>query len=166
MDKLLHDSLRPATCPTGIPSEIINLVDTVDWTGFGTAYGEAEGSIPHYLKNLFCSDSNVANEATHQLWCSLCHQHAFISSAALPAYPILIRALINLDEKPKIEILDIMSGFASCLHRGALNKSLIEWEIKLYNLMLADRPLFKDLAEHPDKDINNFSQAILSDLNA
>ncbi len=74
----------------------------IDWRDFDTANGNAAENIPYYvpngdgrgyvpgvarsLINLFSGDKKTALQASCDLWCSLCHQHSFVSSAALSAY--------------------------------------------------------------------------------
>ena len=49
-------------------------------------------SVPRSLWDLFSGDRERAIRATGDLWAGLCHQHAYISSAALPAYDFLMIA--------------------------------------------------------------------------
>ncbi|MDQ5936624.1 MAG: hypothetical protein QG574_3960 [Cyanobacteriota bacterium erpe_2018_sw_21hr_WHONDRS-SW48-000092_B_bin.40] len=91
----------------------------VDWSKYETAYGAASGtndwgSVGEQLLNLASQDDEKAMKAAHHLWCGLCHQHAFISSAALPALPFILEVLDNANETIALEILDILLGFAAC----------------------------------------------------
>ena len=94
-------------------SEIIKQIDSIDWSKYETAYGVAK-KVPNQLKQLFSESREDQFKAAHDLWCGLCHQHAYISSASLPAYPFLKNALANADEELMIEFLDIFAGFAVC----------------------------------------------------
>ena len=42
----------------------------------------------------------------------------YVSSAALPAYDILLLGLQILDDKLKFEIIDMLYGFAICIPKG------------------------------------------------
>jgi hypothetical protein len=91
----------------------------VDWSKYETAYGSASGtnewgSVGEQLLNLASQDDEKAMKATHHLWCGLCHQHAFVSSAALPALPFILEVLDSANESLALEILDILLGFAAC----------------------------------------------------
>ncbi len=47
----------------------------------------------------FSENHEEAMQATNHLWCGLCHQYAFISSASLPAFDFLLYGLKNLDNE-------------------------------------------------------------------
>lgn len=135
----------PKICPTNIPFEIEAKIDKVNWANFETAYGNAEKTIPIYLKNLFCDDAKIAMDATHQLWCSLCHQQAYISSAVLPSYDILKIGLLQLDDKLKIELLDIFQGFSECTngkYYTSINRTANNWEQEVRQKLINDIILF------------------------
>jgi hypothetical protein len=161
------DILIPNACPTNIPSEIAEKIEKVNWADFETAYGNAEKTIPFYLKNLFCQDTKIAMDATHQLWCSLCHQHAYISAAALPSYEILKIGLLQLDDKLKIELLDIFRGFSECTSDKyfiAIKRTPQNWERELKQKLIVDIDLFKELAKHTDEEISVFAYNVIEDL--
>lgn len=109
-------------------NDIKNQIQSIDWSQYETAYGNAGEDIPSYtdpkhiipkmetqLLNLFSDDHEIAMEATHNLWCGLCHQYSFVSSAALPACEFLLYGLKTLDNELKIELLDILRGFVSVI---------------------------------------------------
>ncbi|MDF2193452.1 hypothetical protein [Paraflavitalea sp. CAU 1676] len=163
----LAASLIPKTCPIEIPADIENEIDKINWTGYHTAYGSATNTIPFYLKNLFCADNKISMDATHQLWCSLCHQHVYISTAALPSYDILKIGLTKLDNKLRIEILDIIRGFSTCTsdkYYTATNHTPADWERALKQKLLADLKLFQKLTNHPNSEISAFATDIVDDL--
>ena len=108
---------------------LYKMIDEIDWSQYETAYGNAAQDIPHFqagktpsvprsLWDLFSGDRERAIRATGDLWAGLCHQHAYISSAALPAYDFLMIALRELDDELKVELLDIFLGFAHREKRG------------------------------------------------
>ena len=88
-------------------------VNQIDWTNYETAYGIAH-NIPKLLIDLIGNDQQKTLDATHNLWCGLCHQHAYASSAAEPAYPFLKEVLIHTTPIIQVELLDIFYGFAVC----------------------------------------------------
>jgi hypothetical protein len=161
------DILIPKVCPTNIPSEIGEKIDKINWADFETAYGNAEKTIPFYLKNLFCTDTEIAMDATHQLWCSLCHQHSYISTAALPSYEILKIGLLQLDNKLKIELLDIFQGFADCTSDKyfiAISQTPKPWEKELKEKLINDTTIFKELITSNDEGVSDFACALFSSL--
>jgi hypothetical protein len=161
------DILTPKICSTNIPSEITKKIENINWVDYETAYGNAEKTIPFYLKNLFCSDAEIALDATHQLWCSLCHQHAYISTASLPAYDILKIALLELDNKMKIEILDIFQGFAICTNNEYLNSLKVKpekWQLDIRQKLNTDIKIFEELRNNSDELIADFSNFIYENL--
>lgn len=163
MDKnesAIPDSLKPKLCQDKIPIEIIGMIEKVTWADFHTAYGNAEKTIPYYLGNLFCADESIAMDATHQLWSSLCHQHAFISDAALPSYSILRTGLLSLNDDLKVEILDIFTGFAECTRRNIITHELLGWEKRLQQMLGQDRNVFTELALNENDTIAYFAKRI------
>lgn len=157
--------------------EIEQTILTTDWSQYETAYGNAAQDIPYYvtagdgrefipkvsqsLLDLFSGHRQAAMKATHDLWCGLCHQHTFISSAALPAYDILFYGLQHLEEDLKIELLDIFYGFAVCSSRENAPGS---WQGQLRTKLAADMPYFQSLTVHSNEDIAGFSANILEAL--
>jgi len=139
-------------------------INKINWLQYETAYSATGEKIAIYLKELFCEDKERILEATHMLWCSLCHQHAYISSAALPSYEFLKYALLNFDDYIKIEILDIFAGYAVCIKYNyyySINKSNeISWIYQLKIKLTNDIKLFEDLASYPNEDISYFAKSI------
>ncbi len=136
--------------------DIINLIDSINWVDFDTVYGNASPMIPQYLKDLFSSDWHLAMKASHELWSSLCHQHVYVSSAALPAYDIFRFGLLHLHDAIKIELLDIFLGFTVCTKIDDEES----FKRKIYEKLLQDLPLFQQLANHSHEDISYFAQKI------
>src|SRR4051794_22817082 len=91
-------------------------VAAVDWTAFRTAYGRAD-DVPGQLIRLASPDKSTALQASHELWCGLCHQHVQVGTAALPALPFLLEAIRGADDALAYEILDIILGFAKGVNR-------------------------------------------------
>ncbi len=157
--------------------DIINAISAIDWSQYTTAYGNAaqnhtyvvplpdnRGYMPNIaqsLKDLFSDNQPLALQASHDLWCDLCHQHAFISSAALPAYDILYYGLQILDTALKVEILDIFYGFAVCTAHDAHSNS---WQAQLRTKLKNNFDTFVQLTTHPHEDIAAFAEDIVSAL--
>jgi hypothetical protein len=161
----IPDSLKPKLCLDKIPMEIRAMIEQVKWVDFETAYGNAEKTIPYYLENLFCTDESTAMDATHQLWCSLCHQHAYVSDASLPSYNILKLGLLRLNDDLKVEILDIFAGFAGCIRRNSTSNDLLSWEKQLQQNLLQDRNIFAELAISDNETMRYFAGMICESLN-
>jgi hypothetical protein len=101
--------------------------------------------------------------ASHDLWCGLCNQHAYVSSAALPALPFILEILDRAEEALTVEILDILLGFATCTRpEGAQSTPL--WVSELRDRVGVLLPRLRVLAEHPNDDIADFAQLIIEDL--
>lgn len=94
----------------------------IDWSRFETAYGPAR-KVPGWLLDFVHANGARARRAGHQLWCSLCHQHAYVSSAALPALPWIVAVLQRTDEQLVCEALDILLGFVRCTDPGQVQQA-------------------------------------------
>ena len=161
-----------------LKEKVRKLVEEVDWSAWETAYGRADQEIPYYVQtgdgrgympkaaqsllDLFSEDKEKALQAAHDLWCGLCHQHSYVSSAALPAYDILMLALCSLNDEMKVELLDIFAGFAACtsekdLHTGG-------WRGELRERLETDRPVFQQLSRQENEDVASFAELVLEYL--
>ena len=150
---------------------LYKMIDEIDWSQYETAYGNAAQDIPHFqvgktpsvpssLWALFSGDREKAMQASSNLWAGLCHQHAYVSSAALPAYDVLMLGLQELDSQLKVELLDIFLGFAVCTGRSAET----DWERQLREKLEADLPVFAGLVSSENEDISYFSGRIVEEL--
>ena len=146
-------------------------IDEIDWSQYETAYGNAAQDIPHFqagktpsvpnsLWALFSGDRERAMRAASDLWAGLCHQHAYVSSAALPACDVLMLDLQELDDELKVELLDIFLGFAACTGRSAET----DWEKQLREKLTNPLPVFAGLVSSEHEDISYFSQRIVEEL--
>ena len=160
----IPDSLKPKLCQDIIPVEIRDMIESVKWVDFNTSYGNAEKTIPYYLGNLFCADESIAMDATHQLWSSLCHQHAYVSDAALPSYSILRLGLLRLNDDLKVEILDIFAGFAGGISRNSAFHELLSWEKQLQQMLFQDQNIFAELALNDNETMSYFAKMICESL--
>lgn len=150
---------------------LYKMIDEIDWSQYETAYGNAAQDIPHFqvgktpsvprsLGELFSGDRERAMRAASNLWAGLCHQHAYISSAALPACDFLMLALQEMDDKLKVELLDIFLGFAVCTGRSAET----DWERQLRDKLTSHLPVFAGLVSSENEDISYFSERIVEEL--
>lgn len=135
-------------------------IDAIDWSRFCTAYGPAV-AVPDQLRQLL-GGGPEAMDASHHLWCGLCHQHAYVSSAAMPALPFILEALERADEALTVEILDILLGFASCT-RPDLGE-LPAWAVELRHRLIEYLPRLRGLAAHPNDQIADFARLVIEHL--
>jgi hypothetical protein len=149
-------------------------LDSIVWKDFCTAYGPAV-MVPDQLRRLAGLNRKVALDASHELWCGLCHQHDQVGSAALPALPFLLNVLDSADRELTVEILDILLGFAVGTNpRRAVEfqrshgrkefESEQSWVSDLRANLLAESSRFQQLASTQDEDIADFAQLILEEL--
>lgn len=135
-------------------------LSAIDWTKWETAYGPA-ANVPSQLESLMDSrDLSERQNAAHALWCGLCHQLAYVSSAAVPTLPFLLEILDRADDATAVEILDILVGFAWCT-RPNLNPPLPDWAAQLRNRLAEELPRFRQLAGHQNQEISAFCERIL-----
>ena len=97
----------------------------IDWASYRTAYGPAD-EVPTLLSALRFGSGDAPPKAAGRLHDCLCHQRAFVSSAALPAFPFIAEVLAShasdrgtgrADDKRDFvaeELLEIVFGFAEC----------------------------------------------------
>ena len=141
----------------------------IPWADFGTAYGPAV-NVPDQLRRLAGPDEQAALAASHELWCGLCRQHAYVSSAAAPALPFLLEVLDRAGEQLAIEILDMLMGFAVCTRPGAgsagpgFYPSAPGWVGELRAAVAAERPRLERLATHPNAEVADFARGVLEEL--
>ena len=156
LEKEESDIMAPKLCQSETPVEVLEMIAKINWIEFGTAYGNAENTVPIYLKNIFCADESVALLAAHQLWCSICHQGVNMADAALPSYEILKIGLVKLSEKLKIEVLDMFTGFALCTSKEYVTSrnELLGWEKQVQQKLIGDRDLFNSLIGNSNENIS------------
>ena len=137
-------------------------LDLIDWTHYQTAYGVAT-NVPQQLRRLASTDHADAMAASHDLWCGLCHQHAYVSSAALPALPFLLDVLRSANEALTTEILDILLGFANCTSATYPGK-VPPWAQELRQQLKHAWPEFAHLLHHSNTEIADFADTIQHSL--
>lgn len=154
--------LKPKICIALLNNAIVDRINEIDWSQYYTAYGSARNTVPYYLKNIFCSDKSIALDATHQLWCSICHQGVNMAAAALPSYEILKIALLELDDDLKVEILDMFAGFALCMSKEyiASPNELCGWEKVVQQKLVRDRGIFDSFVINSNQDISDCAKIL------
>jgi len=144
----------------------------IDWSQFQTAYGVAT-TVPKQLIQLRSEDEQATLSAAHDLWCGLCHQHVQVGSAALPALPFLMEVLIAAGDQLKIEILDILLGFAITtdpirLEHWAKNSGhdvdRPAWIAELRSALIEQLQVIAPLQAHSNSEVADFARAIIGDL--
>lgn len=138
-------------------------IDEIDWAAYSTAYGPAD-MVPIQLKQLASDDHAISMSASHELWAGLCHQHAYISSAAPLAFPFILEVFETANEDLSVEILDILDGFAVCSIPNAIKGLTEEWEEQIRHLLIEQLPRFQGLAQHKNEWIAEFAQHIIESL--
>jgi len=134
-------------------------LEAVDWARHETAYGAAT-AVPNRLRRLRSPDRKTALRASHDLWCGLCHQHAFASSAALPALPFLIGVLESAGDELAAEILDILKGFAVCSAPDVAADTA--WLGRLRADLLRHESLFAGLQASANEEVSGFAADIVA----
>ena len=138
-------------------AEFRTRVHAIDWLEFHTAYGIAT-TVPQQLIRVAGSSHADAMKASHELWCGLCHQHAYVSTAALPACPFLLEVFDSAGRELRIELLDIFRGFAVCTRP---EHDPADWAMALRKLMAERIPMFQSLCSDDDEEISGFSEDIV-----
>lgn len=132
-------------------------IDSIPWQEFDTAY-EAPESVPLDLKLLMFGDQKQALKASHHLWCGLCHQHAYLSSAAEPAFPYLMLALRESGDLVKIDILDILLGFVR------FQQPDINFTQRILNAIVEQRPEIEKLKDSSNEEVADFADSVCEAL--
>lgn len=138
-------------------------VRAVRWSDWETASGRAD-AVEEQLIALR-SELPKALAATHELWAGLCHQHAYLSSAALPALPFLLEVLDQAPETLTIELLDILVGFAELTAPGVASGPP-SWAVELRVHLEAAHRTFDALALHPNSEISDLAGRAVAALAA
>jgi hypothetical protein len=137
----------------------------VQWSSLQSAYGSAQ-DVGKWLIDLTSLDWDTAFNASHMLWCSLCHQHAFISPAAVPALPFLFEVGKAATEGLLVELLDIFCGFAICSEPPGHGNPPGEWVATLRAELKLEAGWFRELRSLPNPDGAAFAATIVECLEA
>lgn len=155
--------------------EIEKAILTVRWGDYETVYGNAAEDRPYtvngggqgitpnvetLLLTLFGEDKEAALKASYKLWDELCHQTQ-VSSAALPAYDILLPGLELLSDELKEEALDILYNMIGGIPKG---EPPGPWKAELRAKFERDEGIFRRLKTHPNEGVSSFAELILDQL--
>ncbi|WP_188998576.1 hypothetical protein [Deinococcus roseus] len=148
--------------------DVESRIRATDWTKYRTAYGIAV-KVPDQLIQLRSADPGLAAQAGHELWCGLCHQHVFASSAALPALPFLLEIFDSASEQLQEELMDIFYGLVVCsspLHEMSPrhDPEPAGWWGQLRQQLHAEHLRFAALVSHPNAEISGFAEMIIEEL--
>jgi len=135
-------------------------LESIDWAVFKTAYGTAT-FVPKLIVQLAGNNHEIAMGASHELWCALCHQHAYVSSAALPSLPFILKVLDGANDALSVEILDILLGFAVCETDGTENAPWLE---QLRAEVTREHRRFRALSSSQNETVAYFAVAILEKI--
>ena len=127
------------------------------------AYGSAR-DVGRWLIELTSPDWGTAFHASHMLWCSLCHQHAYISPAAESALPFLFEVAKEADERLLVELLDIFCGFAVCSEPPGAALPEGDWVKSLRAKLIDEVAWFRSLQLLDSADAAGFVKRILASL--
>ncbi len=155
-------------------AKINKRLDAIAWGDFGTAYGPAV-KVPDQLRRVAGPDRKAALDATHELWCGLCHQHVQVGSAAVPALPFLLYVLDAADRDLTVELLDILLGFAIGVNRQRAldfqwslghteSRPEEQWVADLRAALLVEMSRFRQLAASCNEEVAGFAGQILREL--
>ncbi len=134
-------------------------VGRVEWSEYQTAYSDG-AAVPTDLRRLLFGDLESAMGAADHLWASLCHQHAYLSSAALPAYPFIALALSHAPERLAVEILDIIRGFAT-VRISEFGIDQHAWHDSATQSDAGRSEPLRELASDENEDVRDFARQIL-----
>jgi hypothetical protein len=144
--------------------DYVSRANAIDWASFRTAYGPGR-DVGRWLIDLLSEDWETAFQASHKLWCGLCHQHAYASPAAAPALPFLLEVAKKADERLLVELLDILAGFAVCSRPpGHARPAGREWVGQLRADLVAQLDWFRSLRPSPNEDVDYFAEVIVDCL--
>ncbi|MCX6952433.1 MAG: hypothetical protein NTV51_09745 [Verrucomicrobia bacterium] len=136
---------------------IVDEMARIDWLGFSTAYGAPDTVSPD-LRLLLFGSQRQALAAAHRLWCGLCHQHAYVSSAAEPALRFLLIGLKESNDLLRVEILDILLGFVVCYDPA------VPFSVRILAEMKGEKTFLADLQQSSDKEVAEFARSICGAL--
>jgi hypothetical protein len=140
-------------------------VKAIDWAALESAYGSAR-DVGQWLIDLRSPDWDTASHASHMLWCSLCHQHVFISPAAVVALPFLLEVGKSADERLLVELLDIFCGFALCSASPDGGRPPGAWVAHVRVGLLRELEWFRCLRTLSNEDVAGFARAIVESLSS
>lgn len=150
---------------TDIAPDYLDRLQFVDWEEYRTAYGTA-ALVPDQLRRLASEDQSVAFAASIELSDSLCHQHAYMMNATLPALPFILEVLDVADDRLTVEILDTLLGFARNSHTDEDVSGVYPWIIEVRERLHAEQGRLEHLAASSNPEVRDFAAFVLEVLQA
>ena len=137
--------------------QISSELQIIDWSGYSTAYNAPESVAPDLKLLLFGSEAQ-ASRATHRLWCGLCHQHAYVSSAAEPALPFLLLGLKESSDPIRVDILDILLGFVVCYDPK------LPFSRRIFGRLKSEYQYMFDLVSYSHQGVAELAKSIIDEI--
>lgn len=136
-------------------------IKSIKWKKYKTAYGVAK-DVPKDLIDLFSPNLDIACHALFNLETKLCHQHVFVSSAAVPAFPFILEALDSNNELT-VDILELLLGFARCTcpKRKLENE---DWVNEIWANVANEKSRFEKYMKSDVKDIREYAELLLTHI--
>lgn len=136
---------------------IWNKIHEADWAELDTAYGAAE-DVPDQLEALRSASDEEALRAAGKLSGGLCHQGAFVSSAALPALPFILDALEECSAGVQQELLNMLVGMADCTGPDAVDP----WEHQLGKELRRSTAPIQKLLESSSQEVRQGAEQLMA----
>lgn len=133
----------------------------IRWSAFETAYGFAM-FVPLWLLIFRFAPRALALHAGHKLDGSLCHQHAYVSSAALPAARFILDTLERPEPAVVDEALFHLLGFVRCTDPRMKNAPA--WHGELRALVRSALPRIRRFAEDANAEVADTARLLLSEV--
>lgn len=133
----------------------------IRWSAFETAYGSGI-FVPWWLLIFRFAPRALALKAGHKLDCSLCHQHAYVSSAALPAASFILDTLERPEPAVVDEALFHLLGYVECT--DPRTKNAPAWHGELRALVRSALPRIRRFAEDADAEVADTARLLLSEV--
>ncbi len=158
-----HREKDAEMAPAQSGTEFAKRVRSVRWRDYDTAYGNAI-VVADQIVRLNSADLETAKNAANELWGGLCHQLAYVSSAALPAAPFFLEVLGSAKEDLVVEIMDIFLGFANCSHPRLSTAENEQWMAELRQLLIQELPRWQELKLHRNEEIRDVAGLVIESL--
>ncbi len=129
----------------------------VKWWAFETAYAPAV-LVPLWLILFRFAPRALARMAGHKLNNGLCHQHAYVSSAALPAAPFIVEALERKQPGIVADALDMILGFLQCT--DPRDGESLQWHKELRAVVLGALPRVRQLSMCGDAEVAEMAKLV------
>lgn len=150
---------------TDIAPDYLDRLQLVDWAANRSTHGSGE-MVQDHLTRLVSEDQSVAFAASIELSDSLCHQHAYMLNATLPALPFVLEVLDVADDRLTVEILDALLGFARNSHTDEDVLGVYPWIVEVRERLHAEQGRLERLAASINPEMADFAAFVLEVLQA